>query len=134
MKKSTSKLFVSYRVGDDFNENWQKNDHWLNEYGERYWYKNSDITITAHRSFHWVDRISFIKESNVEWMICCSRYGNVPSELIPYGHYTTTGRNHLGGMTYTKFKEKIDEWTPIDNFDDYIQLLKFEYECRKYNV
>lgn len=107
-------------------ENWKNNKHWLNEWGERYWYKNSDITITAHRSYHWVDRITFIKESNVIW---CE-----PSDLIPYGHYTTTDRHHLGGTTYTKFKEEIDEWTPIDNFDDYIQLLKFEYECRKYNV
>lgn len=105
-------------------ENWKNNEHWLNEFGNRYWYKNSDISITANRSYYWVDRVIFIKESEVIW---------AKSILVPE-HYTTTGRQHLSETTYTKFKEEIDEWTPIDNFDDYIQLLKFEYECRKYNV
>ena len=74
----------------------------------------------------WNPIIIFIKESSVIWV--------EPSTLIPYGHYTTTERKSLGETTYTKFKEEIDEWTPIDNFDDYIKMLKFEYEVRKYNL
>lgn len=36
--------------------------YWLNEWGKRYWYKKSDMTIVAHRSYHWVDRVTFINE------------------------------------------------------------------------
>ena len=101
--------------------------YWLDKHGNRYWYKNSDISITANRAYHWVDRVIFIKESKVIWA--------EPSKLIPYGHYTTTERKFHGDeMTYTKFKEEINDWTPIENFDDYIKLLKFEYEVRKYNI
>lgn len=100
--------------------------YWLNKWGQRYWYKNSDISITANRAYHWVDKVVFIHESKVVWY--------EPSDLIPYGHYSTTERHHVGETSYTKFKETEDEWTPIENFDDYTEMLRFEYECRRYNV
>ena len=94
--------------------------YWLNEYGSRYWYKNSDITKTAHRSYHWVDSISFIHESSVAF------YND---------HWTTSDRHCTGGTTYTKFKEEdIENWTPIEDFDKYTEMLVFYYECQKYNV
>lgn len=97
-------------------ENSKEHKYWLNEYGERYWYKNSDMSITAHRPYHWVNRVSFIKESNVIWV--------EPSNLIPYGHYTTTDRKSLGETTYTNFKKEIDQWIPIKDFDEYTLQLK----------
>jgi len=100
--------------------------YWQNKWGGRYWYSKIDMSITAHRSYYWVDRVTFIHESEVVW---CE-----PSDLIPYGHYSTTGRHHKGETTYTKFKETEDEWEPILDFDKYTMDLKFEYECRKYNI
>jgi hypothetical protein len=102
--------------------------YWLDKYGERYWYKNSDVSITANRAYYWKDRVIFTHESKVVW---CE-----PSELIPYGHYSTTDRHILHETTYTSFSASLDtdEWTPIDNFETYTEMLRFEYECRKYNI
>jgi len=97
----------------------EKNKYWLNDYGDRYWYKNSDITKTAHRSYHWVDRVTFIHESSVSF------YND---------HWTTSDRHNLHDTTYTLFKNEIEDWTPIENFDEYTKMLVFYYECQKYNV
>lgn len=104
-------------------ENWKSKKYWLNEWGERYWYKNSDITITAHRSYHWVDRIVFIEESSVIW-------------LEDKQVWTTSDRHCNQGpdITYTKFKEQLNDWTPIEDYDEYTQLLRKHYECKKYNL
>lgn len=102
-------------------ENWQNNKYWLNEWGERYWYKNSDITITAHRAYHWVDRVIFINEGSVY--------------LYNENKWSTSDRLGLGSKKYSEFmKEQIQEWTPIEDYQEYCKMLKFEYECRKYNI
>jgi hypothetical protein len=100
--------------------------YWLNKWGERSWYSKKDMGITATRSYYWVDRVIFIEESEV---ILCE-----PSAYIPYEHYSTSGRHSKGETTYTKFKLGEDEWEPIKDFDEYTLQLKFEYECRRYNI
>ena len=98
----------------------EKNKYWLDEYGERYWYKNSDITISAHRAFYWVDRIIFLNEGSVY--------------EYEKRKFSTSDRRVVGEMTYTKFKKQLNDWTPIENFQEYCKLLKLEYDCRKYNI
>jgi len=96
--------------------------YWLNEFGERYWYKKSDITITAHRSYHWLNRITFIKEGSVHY-------------VEDKGIWSTGDRRHIGETTYTKFKEEEDNWVPIQSFWKYAEELKYEYDyIRKYNL
>lgn len=97
--------------------------YWLNEYGERYWYKKSDMAITAHRSYYWVDRVMFLEEGSVHW---------VEDKQI----WSTSDRHHNQGpdITYAEFKKQIDDWEPIENFQEYAKELKFYYECKKYNV
>ena len=105
----------------------EKNKYWLNEYGERYWYKKSDITINAHRAYYWVNRVTFIKVGKVEFI--------KSDEIIPYDHWTTSDRRYLKGeKTYTEFKNEIEDWEPIENYDEYTKLLKEEYECRKFGL
>jgi hypothetical protein len=99
----------------------KKNKYWLDEYGERSWYKKSDITITAHRPYYWVDKMYFIREGAV-------------NEYRP-GKWTTSNRTAIhGDMSFTEFQNHIDDWVPIENFDDYVQLLRLEYDARKYNL
>lgn len=100
--------------------------YWLSEYGQRSWYSKKDMGITATRAYHWVDRVIFIEESEVVW---CE-----PSTYIPYGHYSTSGRHSKGETTYTQFKLSENEWEPILDWDKYTMDLKFEYECRRYNI
>ena len=94
--------------------------YWLNEHGERYWYFKSNITITAHRSYYWNDRISYINEQRVE------TYN---------GRLTTSGRRCLGKKdfehpdTYTEFKLELDNWTPISDYSDYTKMLNSHYIC-----
>lgn len=91
---------------------------WLNEFGSRYWHKNSDITKTAHRSYHWVDRVTFIHESRVD------QYNN---------KLTTSGRQYIGETTYTLFKMDINNWTPIEDFDKYTIMLSEYYKKNEKN-
>ena len=95
--------------------------YWLNEFGDRYWYKKADKTITAHRSYHWVDRVTFIKEGSVHY-------------LEDKGIWSTGDRLHIGETTYTKFKEEEKDWVPIENFWKYAEELKDEYASRKYKL
>lgn len=97
--------------------------YWLNEFGLRYWYKNSNMSITACRLYHWVDKISLIEEGSVYW---------VEDKQI----WTTSDRKHIGSISYTEFKKQklLDDWTAIENFDDYAKKLKKYYEIRKYNL
>lgn len=97
-----------------------KNKYWLNEYGERYWYKKSDITITACRAYYWVDRVVFIHESSV-----------YEYEL---GKWTTSDRHGKGETTYLDFKNEFDKWVPIENWEEYVEMLRLEYDAIKYNI
>ena len=56
--------------------------YWLNDHdhGLRYWTNKNDKNLTAMRSYYWVDRVSFIDESEGE-------------------------REFVGGTTFTKFLE-----------------------------
>lgn len=95
--------------------------YWLNEFGNRYWYKKSDKTKTANRSYHWVDRVTFINEGSVHY-------------VEEKGIWSTGDRKVLGGTTYTKFKEEEKDWVPIENFEKYAEELKDEYDRRKYKL
>lgn len=92
--------------------------YWLNEYGERYWYKKSDMTIVAHRAYYWVDRIVFINEGSTHY---AEGYG-----------WSTGDRHHIGGdITYTEFKKQLDDWVPIEDHKEYAEMLNYFY---KYNL
>lgn len=101
----------------------ERNKYWLNEFGDRYWYKNTDMSITAHRSYYWVDRVSFIEESSVHW---------VEDKEI----WSTSDRHHNQGpdITYTEFNKQLENWTPIENFYEYARELKDYLEYKKYNL
>ena len=98
-------------------ENWQLNKYWLNEYGERYWYKKSDMTIVAYRAYHWVDRITFINEGSTHY-------------AVGYG-WSTSDRHVLGGITYTELKNELNDWVPIEDHKKYAEMLNDFY---KYNI
>jgi len=92
--------------------------YWLNEYGERYWYKKSDMTIVAYRAYHWVDRITFINEGSTHYV---EGYG-----------WSTGDRLYIGKeTTYTEFKKQLDEWVPIEDHKKYAEELNDYY---KYNL
>jgi len=95
--------------------------YWLNEHGKRYWYSKSNMSFTACRAYEWVDRVMFIHESAVYF---------VKDKNI----WTTTNRHSRGEMSYTIFKKDIDNWIPIENYDDYVLKLKIYLECEKYNI
>ena len=96
--------------------------YWLNEHGERYWYFNSDITITAYRSYHWVDRITYINEGGV----ACYENGLTTTNrrCIPQREF-----DHPG--TYTEFKYELENWTPISDYENYMIMLKSHYICEE---
>lgn len=98
----------------------KRKKYWLNEYGSRYWYKKSNMSITAHRSYHWVDRVSFLEEATVNWL---------EDKQI----WSTSDRHHNQGpdITYTEFKKQLENWTPIENFDEYASHLN---DYKKYNI
>lgn len=62
--------------------------YWLNELGLRYWTNKNDKYLTAMRSYHWVDRVTFIDESE-------------------------GSRTHVGETTFTKFIENEEHWYPM---------------------
>ena len=99
--------------------------YWLNEHGERYWYFKYDISITACRSYYWVDRVTYIHESEVH------QYN---------GRLTTSGRHWLTikefnhPQKYSEFKNEKHLWVPIKDFNEYTKKLKFYYDCKKYNL
>ena len=62
--------------------------YWLNDHGLRYWTNKNDKNLTAMRSYYWVDRVSFIDESEGE-------------------------REFVGGKTVTKFWEVEKHWHPM---------------------
>ena len=101
----------------------EKDKYWLDDYGSRYWYKNTDMSISAHRSYHWVDRVTFIHESSVHW---------IDDKNI----WSTSDRHCNVGpdIRYTEFKNQLDDWTPIENFDEYAKELKDYLEYKKYNL
>ena len=66
----------------------EKNKYWLNDHGLRYWTNKNDKHLFAMRSYHWVDRVSFIDE-------------------------TEDGREYVGETTYTKFLDLEDNWHPM---------------------
>ena len=115
-------MITKFKIFENNSEEQEEpNEYWLNEHGGRYWYKNSDITITAHRPYWWKDSVSFINEGSVYY---------VEDKKI----WTTSDRRHIGHTTYTEFKDDEHNWTPIKNFEDYALLLKDEYHYRKYNL
>ncbi len=63
--------------------------YWLNEWGLRYWTNKNDKYLTAQRSYHWVDRITFIDESE-------------------------GSRKYVGDeTTFTEFIENEEHWHPM---------------------
>ena len=93
--------------------------YWLNEWGLRYWTNKNDKYLTAQRSYHWVDRITFIDESE-------------------------GSRKYVGDeTTFTEFIENEEHWHPMskkqyekiindlhEKHGDYYEKLKKENENR----
>lgn len=103
--------------------------YWLNEYGERYWYLKTDITKTAHRSYHWVDRISYLNEGSV------TEYDdNGTIKLTTSDRLVISKPNFNHPDKYSDFKFEKKLWQPIKDYQEYTKMLKFYYECKKYNV
>lgn len=112
----------------------KKKKYWLNEYGERYWYKKSDMSIVAYRAYYWKDRVSFIHEGSVHY---AKNYG-----------WSTGNRKHIGNdITYTEFKKQKSDWIPIEDHKKYaeelmnvlyspeeVEKLKIERYIDKYNL
>lgn len=64
--------------------------YWLDEYGQRQWKHNTKPDFFALRSYHWVDRIIFIDESE-------------------------GSRKYKGEMSFTEFAQYMDvDWTPVE--------------------
>lgn len=78
----------------DLNDNEQ---YWLNEFGLREWSSKIEPTQKALRSYHWVDRVIFIDETN-------------------------DGRVYVGETTFSKFIEHEDHWNPTTK-EEYYKLL-----------
>jgi len=62
--------------------------YWLNDHGLRYWTNKHDKNLTAMRTYSWVDRVSFIDESE----------GN---------------RMYVGETTFTGFLDIEEHWHPM---------------------
>lgn len=93
----------------------ERNEYWLNDYGERYWHRKDDISMTAHRSYYWVDRVSFIHEKTTHY---------VKEKKI----WSTGDRLHVGkDKTFTDFKNELDDWVPILDFWEYTRILNKYY-------
>lgn len=102
--------------------------YWTNEHGYRMWYHKYDINITAHRHYHWVDRITFINEGGP--LRYDKRYGG--NDYI----YNPSSRVYIKTeKTYTEFQNELDNWIPIKDYYQYTATkLMFFYDCKNFNL
>lgn len=111
----------------------KKNKYWLNEYGERYWYKKTNMSIVAYRPYSWKDSVSFIDEGSVHY---AENYG-----------WSTGNRKYINSITYSEFKKQKNDWIPIKDHKEYaeklmsflyspeeVEKLKLESNIHKYNL
>lgn len=69
--------------------------YWENEWGSRYWLSKTKPHLYAHRSYYWVDRVSFIDESHK------NKWGD-------------RERRHVGGEKFSEFIFKEKDWIICD--------------------
>lgn len=62
--------------------------YWLNKWGLRYWTNKNDKHLTAMRSYHWKDNVSFINESDGT-------------------------REYVGSTTFEEFMKNEEHWHPM---------------------
>lgn len=79
--------------------------YWLNEHGLRYWKNKNDANLNAMRSYHWVNLVALIDESDGK-------------------------RKYVGHISFTKFLEVEQHWYPMSKKE--YQTLHSDYK-EKYN-